>query len=810
MRLNYKNNKRRTWRHFIVPVAAISLLTGCTQQANKVQVAEGRQKLPVAQPRPEKVTKVLPSENTMPKPFSVDAPKGAPNVVVILLDDVGYGAPSTFGGKVNMPTLQKLADNGLSYNNFHTTALCAPTRSALKGGRNHHVMNFGSIPEIATGFAGNTTLLPDYAQPIAEILRLNGYNTAAFGKWHETPGKEMTAAGPQVRWPTRQGFEKFYGFVVGAEDNMWDPTIHDGVTLVEPQEKENYHFLADMTDKSIAWMRAQKSLKPDKPFFIYYASAGSHAPHHAPKSFIKKYKGKFDQGWDKTRKEIFKQQKKLGVIPQNTQLVETPSTIPVWNDMTAQQKKVFARQAEVFAAYTEYSDYEAGRLIDAIDDMGQLDNTLVVYISGDNGTSAEGDASGQWNWNHFLNGIPESPAEQEAYLEKWGNDETYPMIGVGWAIAFNSPFGYTKQVAGDFGGTKNGTVVHWPNGIKAKGEIRQQFTHVIDVVPTILEAANIEEPKVINGIEQIPIQGTSMVYSFDNADAPERHKTQYFEIIGNRGIYDNGWLARATVSLPWEGGKKIHSVEKNDGWQLYNTKADYSLANDLASKYPKKLEALKEKFMEEAIANQVLPLDDRLLPRLIPNAAGRTTLLGDRTKLTLYPGAYNIVEDVLLNFKNKSSTVTADINTSKGRKENGVIFSQGGRFGGWSIYVEDGAPGYAYNYLGKLYKFKSRQRLKNGNSKIRVDVDYDGGGLEKGPTLSSLLTVSKYQRVDWTKRLPLASRLMKVQMLGWTGVLKLLLVTWVKIDSVHSLGRLTKSPWKSSQSRRVCKVTNQS
>ena len=348
----------------------------------------------------------------MPKPFSVDAPKGAPNVVIIMLDDVGYGAPSTFGGKINMPTLQRLADNGISYNNFHTTALCAPTRAALKSGRNHHMMNMGSIPEVATGYAGNTTIVPDYAQPVAEILRLNGYNTAAFGKWHETPGKEMTAAGPQVRWPTRQGFEKFYGFI-GAEENMWDPTIHDGVTLVNPPNKKNYHFLEDMTDQSIAWMRAQKSLKPDKPFFIYYASAGSHAPHHAPKKFIEKYKGKFDQGWEKIRQETYQKQLAMGVIPKGTKLADKEATLPNWSEMTAQQKRVFARQAEVYAAFTEYSDYEAGRLIDAIDEIGELDNTLVLYISGDNGGSAEGDASGQWNWNHFLNGIPETPGEQE-------------------------------------------------------------------------------------------------------------------------------------------------------------------------------------------------------------------------------------------------------------------------------------------------------------------------------------------------------------------------------------------------------------
>ena len=397
----------------ISPIIAGFFLSCSAQKSTSV---DARNRLPVAQPVPKKVTKVLPSQVPMPKPFSVDAPKGAPNVVIIMLDDVGYGAPSTFGGKINMPTLQRLADNGISYNNFHTTALCAPTRAALKSGRNHHMMNMGSIPEVATGYAGNTTIVPDYAQPVAEILRLNGYNTAAFGKWHETPGKEMTAAGPQVRWPTRQGFEKFYGFI-GAEENMWDPTIHDGVTLVNPPNKKNYHFLEDMTDQSIAWMRAQKSLKPDKPFFIYYASAGSHALHHAPKNFIENTKENLIKvGKNKTRD--LPEATAMGVIPKGTKLADKEATLPNWSEMTAQQKRVFARQAEVYAAFTEYSDYEAGRLIDAIDEIGELDNTLVLYISGDNGGSAEGDASGQWNWNHFLNGIPETPGEQESYLAK--------------------------------------------------------------------------------------------------------------------------------------------------------------------------------------------------------------------------------------------------------------------------------------------------------------------------------------------------------------------------------------------------------
>ena len=426
-----------------------SLSTSCTDQKQALGGNLDRTNLPIAEPKPEKVTKALPSEVPLPPQFEVTAPKDAPNVVIILLDDVGFAAPSAFGGAVNMPTAEKLADNRLRYNKFHTTALCAPTRAALKSGRNHHKVNMGSIPEIATGYAGNSTVVPDYAQPVAEILRLNGYNTGAFGKWHETPGRETTAAGPQTRWPTRQGFEKFYGFV-GAEDNMWDPTIHDGVTVVDAPKKEGYHFTADMTDQAIGWMRQQKSIKPDKPFFIYYSSAGSHSPHHVSKEWIAKYKGKFDEGWDVLRERNLQNQIKAGIVPEGTQMAKAPDSIPKWDSLTPQQQKIYARQAEVFAAFTEYSDYEAGRLIQAIEDLGELDNTLVIYITGDNGASVEGDRTGQWNWNHYLNGVEETPDEQEAKLEEWGGPTTYPMYHMGWAIAFNSPFALSKQVAGDF------------------------------------------------------------------------------------------------------------------------------------------------------------------------------------------------------------------------------------------------------------------------------------------------------------------------------------------------------------------------
>jgi len=720
-------NRRR-----LVPrlATAITLMAICSPPLLAADI--DRTRLPIPQPKPEKVTSVLPADVPLPTPWEVKAPEGAPNVVIILLDDIGFGAPSPFGGPVNMPTLQQLADNGLSYNRFHTIALCAPTRGALKSGRNHHRVNMGSIPEIATGYAGNTTVIPDTAAPIAEVLRQNGFNTAAFGKWHETPGRETTAAGPQTRWPTRQGFEKFYGFL-GAEENMYEPSLHDGVTIVDFPDKPGYHLLEDMTDQAIGWVRQQQGMRPDKPFFIYYSSAGSHAPHQVAPEWIEKYKGKFDQGWDAIRAQTLKDQIARGVVPEGTELAQKPASVPDWDDLTDDQRKVYARQAEVFAAFSEYSDYQAGRLLKAIDDLGALDNTLVIYISGDNGTSPEGDQTGHWNWGHFLNGVPETTEEQLAHLDEWGGPTTYAHMSVGWAIAFDSPFAFTKQVAGDFGGTRNGTVVHWPDGIKAKGEVREQFTHVIDVVPTILEATGIPEPTVVDGVPQIPIQGTSMMYSFDDGDADEQHTVQYFEIIGNRGLYQDGWLARTTVKLPWET-TMMNTVAADDGWELYNTLEDFSLRNNLADQYPERLEAMRATFMEEAIANQVLPLDDRLLERLLPSVAGRPTMMGNRTTLDLYPGALDLVEDSILSIKNVSSSLQASVTVDQGAAADGVIIAQGSRFGGWSLYVEDGYPTYTYNNLGDLATFKSSEPLSAGTSELRFEIDYDGGGIGKGAT----------------------------------------------------------------------------
>ncbi len=712
-------------------IAMIGVLTNATLNAEETY---DRTRIPVADSRPETNREIDPAKAKMPDLKPLVAPANAPNVVIILLDDLGFGGPSAFGGPIRMPTLDRLAKNGLRYTRFHTCALCAPTRVALKQGRNHHVVNMGSIPEIATGFPGNTSRVPNDTAPLAEILRLNGYNTAAFGKWHATLGRETTASGSQDRWPTRQGFEKFYGFI-GAEENNFEPSLHDGVTNIDVRESEDYHVIDDMTRESIEWMHQQHSMTPEKPFFIYYASPGVHAPHHVTADWIEKYRGEFDQGWDVTRQATLERQIKMGIVPEGTKLAQPADSIVPWDNLSDAEKTVYARQAEAFAAFAEYSDFHAGRLIQAIDDIGELDNTLVVYITGDNGTSSEGNQTGNWNWGHMLNGIPETTEEQLKYLDKWGSPETYPHMSVGWAVAFDSPFAHTKQVAGDFGGIRNGTVIHWPAAIRSKNEIRTQFSHVIDIAPTVLEAAQIPEPEYVNGIKQVPMQGQSLQYSFDDANAEEKHSKQYFEIVGNRGMYSDGWMARVTVKYPWET-KRRHRVTDNDGWELFNTMQDFSMANNIASKHPERLEQLKQQFAAEAIANGVFPLDDRLLERLLPEVAGRPTLMGDRKSITLYPGTINVNENALLNIKNRSSKVTAEVEIVDPSTTEGVIMAQGGRFGGWVLFMEDGHAGYAYNNLGELTIVKSKKPLKPGPQPVVVELQYDGEGAGKGAVIS--------------------------------------------------------------------------
>lgn len=709
---------------------ALGMVLGTVCAASAAQAADpDRTILPLQEP-PRPLYKELDARNaTMPPNFAVKAPAGAPNVVIILIDDLGFGATSTYGGPLAAPTLERLAQNGLRYNNFHTTALSSPTRAALKSGRNHHTVNMGFITEMGTGFPGATGQIPNATAPLAEMLRLNGYSTAAFGKWHETAAWETSISGPFDRWPTQQGFDKFYGFI-GGETNQWAPYLFDGVTPVELPHDPNYHFMTDMTDKASAWVKYQKAMTPDKPFFMYFAPGATHAPHHVPQAWIAKWKGKFDQGWDKMREETFARQLKMGVIPKGTKLAPKPAAIRDWAKLSADEKRLFARQMEVFAAFLDYTDFEIGRMLKAIEATGQADNTLIFYVAGDNGASAEGGANGMFNEYTYFNGVPEKVEDMLKLMDKWGGPETYPHYASGWAVAMGSPFTWTKQVASDFGGTRNGLVVSWPKGIKAKNELRSQFSHVIDVAPTILEAAGLPEPTVVNGTPQIPMEGVSMAYTFTDAKAKERHDTQYFEIAGNRAIYHDGWLARVIHRAPWEFQPRA-TLDK-DVWELYEVRNDFSLANNLAAKNPQKLAELQALFMKEAEARHVLPLDDRVLERMSAALVNRPDLMAGRTSLTLGEGMTGMMENVFINVKNKSKTITAEIEVPASGA-NGAILVQGGRFGGWALYVKDGVPAYGYNFLGlKNFSIAGSKPLAPGKATIRFDFAYDGGGPGKG------------------------------------------------------------------------------
>jgi arylsulfatase A-like enzyme len=717
----------------LVPAVCMLSAPAAAQPAATASVVlpTDRTVLPIPEPQYPHST-VFNARNATPPPrFEVKAPANAPNVLIVLIDDMGFGQSSAFGGPIHMPTVDLLANEGLRYNEFHTTALCSPTRTALLSGRNHHMNNMGSITETATAFPGQTGQRPNNVAPLAEMLRLNGYSTAAFGKSHETAAWELSPSGPTDRWPTRSGFDKFFGFI-GGETNQWAPLLYDGMTQVEPSHDPNYNFMTDMTDQAIKWVQGEKSLTPDKPFFMYFAPGATHAPHHVPKEWIAKYKGKFDQGWDKLREETLARQIKLGVVPEGTKLAPKPEAIKDWAALTPDEKKLFARQMEVFAGFGEYADTEIGRLVEAIKATGQLDNTLIFYIVGDNGASAEGGMTGLFNEYSYFNGAQETVQDMLKHYDEWGGPTTYPHYAAGWAVAGDTPFTWTKQVASSYGGTRNGMVIHWPKGIAVKGELRSQWHHVIDVAPTILEAAGLPEPKSVNGTPQAPIEGVSLGYTFADAKAPSRHTTQYFEIFGNRAIYNDRWLAGTVHRAAWE--LKVRRPLEDDIWELYDTQADFSLANDLAAKNPEKLKELQDLFLKEAVKYNVLPLDDRLTERFVAAMVGRPDLMAGRTSLTVYDGMKGMSENVFINLKNKSHTITAEVEIPK-KGANGVIIAQAGRFGGWSFYLKDGKPTYTYNWLGlERYTVAATQGVPAGKATIRFEFAYDGGGLGKGGT----------------------------------------------------------------------------
>jgi arylsulfatase A-like enzyme len=722
-----------------VMVGCAAVLSACggppaEQSAAPVPPAAGavdRTVLPIADRDYPPITEVDARKATAPPRFEVKAPQGAPNVVIVLIDDIGFGHSATFGGPINMPTLQALADTGLRYNRFHTTALCSPTRTALLTGRNHHVNNAGAIMELATAFPGNTGVRPQSVAPLAQTLRLNGYSTAAFGKYHETAPWEVSVSGPYDRWPTHSGFDKFYGFI-GGETNHWAPAVYDGVTRVETPDDPNYHFTTDMTNQAVAWAQFQQAMTPDKPIFMYFATGATHAPHHAPKEWTAKYKGKFDQGWDQLREQTLARQIQLGVVPAGTKLTARPAEIPAWDSLSADQKRLFTRQMETFAGFAEHTDHEVARLVQAITDMGELDNTLFIYVVGDNGSSAEGGPDGSYNEILALNGIISDVPSQLTHIDDWGGPTTFPHFSIGWAHAGNTPFQWTKQVASHFGGTRNGMVMSWPARIKAHGEVRSQFHHVIDLAPTVLEAAGLPEPKEVNGAKQRPMDGISMVYTFADARAVDRRTTQYFEMFGNRAIYHEGWVAATRHSIPWLS-VPLPPFDQ-DRWELYHVDQDFSQANDLAAQNPQKLKELQDVFAREAVRNHVYPLDDRRIERFDASIAGRPDLMGPRTSLTLHEGMTGITENAFINVKGRSFSITADIEVPRSGAD-GVIIAQAGRFGGWSLYMKGGRVKHVYNFGGlERPTVSSAQALTPGRHTVRYDFVYDGGRPGSGGT----------------------------------------------------------------------------
>jgi len=718
----------------------------------------GRENLPIPDPHWIGVTTydAKDPDTKFPPIEPLRPPADAPNVLVILIDDAGFGSASAFGGPCDTPNFERLADDGLKYTRFHTTALCSPTRAALLGGRNHHSVGMGGITEIATSAPGYSSMRPRNKAPIAEMLKLNGYATAHFGKCHEVPVWESSPMGPFDRWPSPgNGFEHFYGFI-GGETNQYAPAIYQDTVPVEPDRtpEEGYHFTEDMTDRAIDWVRQQKALMPDKPFFVYYAPGATHAPHHVPIEWSDKYQGKFDDGWDALRERIFAKQKELGVIPDDAELTARPAEIPAWDEMRDDLKPVLARQMEVYAGFMEHTDHHIGRLLDVLEELEIVDDTLIYCMIGDNGASAEGTLQGCFNELVVLNGAAglETTEFMVSRIDDFGTPLAYNHYAVGWAHAMDTPYQWTKQVASHWGGTRNGTIVRWPNGIKAKGEIRNQFHHVIDVVPTILEAAGIPAPLFVNGIQQAPLEGFAMNYSFDDADAADTHTTQYFEMFVNRGIYNNGWTAVTRHSLPWIATEA--PALDDDVWELYGPD-DWTQSNNIAGENPEMLAHLQRLFLIEAGKYNVLPLDDRRFERLNADIAGRPQLIKGNSQI-LFGGMGRLSENSVVVTKNKSFAITSEIEVPEGGAS-GTIVAMGGAFGGWSLYAHQGRPAFCYNLFGlEQFKVYGDESIPPGKHQVRAEFTYDGGGLGKGGTVTLYADGSQVGEGRVDKTVPMA------------------------------------------------------
>jgi arylsulfatase A-like enzyme len=671
------------------------------------------------------------------KPFwppTVVPPTGAPNVLLIMTDDQGYGVSGTFGGVIPTPSMDRIANAGLRYTQFHSTALCSPTRAALITGRNHHSVGYGVIGELSTGYPGYDSVIRPESATIGTVLKQNGFATSWFGKNHNTPTYQYSAAGPFDQWPVGMGFEYFYGFM-GGETDQWTPYLFRNQSQVFPWiGKPGYNLTTDLADDAIDYLKQLNAAAPDKPFFLYYVPGGTHSPHQPTKEWIEKFKGKFDMGWNQLREQIFANQKRLGVIPANTQLTPWPDTLPKWDTLSPDEKKLFAREAEVFAAYAAYTDHEIGRVIQAVEDLGKLDNTLIIYISGDNGTSAEGTELGTPNQMTAYNGILKLPvAEMLKAYDAWGSAATYPHMSVAWSWAFDTPFKWTKQVASHFGGTRQGMAIAWPGRIKDAGGIRTQFHHIIDIMPTILEAAGLQAPLVVNGIAQKPIEGVSMAYTFDkaNSNAPSKRTTQYFEMFGNRAVYHDGWFAATTPPAPpWLMAMgKLPDVVNGYKWELYNIAADYSQNDDLAAKNPDKLRELQELFLVEATKYNVFPLDNSLLTRAV---TPRPSATAGRTLYTYSGEMAGIPVGDAPSILNKSYIITAEVDIPQGGGE-GMLATMGGRFGGYALYVLKGKPVFTYNFVDlERFRWEGPAALTPGKHTIVFDFTYNGPGFGKG------------------------------------------------------------------------------